>query len=230
MRIVSISGLIGSGKDTAAEHLVQVYGYTRLSFSKPLKDITATLFGWDRDMVEGLTADHRKKREEVDEWWSEKLDMDVTPRSMLQMMGTEVMRQNLHQDIWVLAAERWVLSQNDDARIVITDARFFNELEMVNKMGGNTVGIYRKLPTWLDDFYSKTDKNFRDWAGVSFMDAARIHENIKLVRDCAAKALRDLKVSLHQSEWEHLLWNDYKKIIDNTSGIAHLHEQVDEIG
>ena len=36
--LIGIVGLIGSGKDTAAEHLVTQHGYIRDSFAKSLKD------------------------------------------------------------------------------------------------------------------------------------------------------------------------------------------------
>jgi hypothetical protein len=230
MKLISISGLIGSGKDTAADRLVTKHGYQRVSFAKPLKDIASTLFGWDRTMLEGGTPDARSRREMVDDWWSEKLDLEVTPRYMLQLLGTEVMRNTLHNDIWVLAAERWLTLQEDDARIVITDARFFNELSMIKSLGGKALGIYRHIPKWLDKFYSVTDSTVRMESGSSFMEVdLSSAAQAKQVRVAGAHALNVIEVKLHQSEWEHLLWNDYDTLIDNTKTLEHLYEQVDSI-
>ena len=51
--LIGICGLIGSGKDTVAERLVNEHGYKRDSFAKSLKDAVASMFNWDRDMLEG---------------------------------------------------------------------------------------------------------------------------------------------------------------------------------
>lgn len=230
MKVLSVSGLIGSGKDTVADRLVTVHGYTRVSFAKPLKDIAATLFGWDRTMLEGGTAEARNQREVVDEWWSDKLDLEVTPRYMLQLLGTEVMRKTLHDDIWVLAAERWLSNQDENARIVITDARFFNELSMIKGIGGKTLGIYRSTPKWLDKFYSVADSAVRMQIGKSFMDAdLQVKATAKQVQVAGAHALKIIEVKLHHSEWEHLLWNEYDTLLNNTGTLEQLYEQVDSI-
>ena len=51
--LIGICGLIGSGKDPVAERLVNEHGYKRDSFAKSLKDAVASMFNWDRDMLEG---------------------------------------------------------------------------------------------------------------------------------------------------------------------------------
>lgn len=47
--IISISGLIGSGKDTIADYLVITHGFRRESWAGALKDAVSVVFGWDRD-------------------------------------------------------------------------------------------------------------------------------------------------------------------------------------
>jgi len=51
----------------------------------------------------------------------------VTPRSLLEWLGTDVMRANLRDDVW-LAAVTEPLAPATTPRVVITDARFPNEL------------------------------------------------------------------------------------------------------
>ena len=100
--IIGVCGLIGSGKDTIADYLVNVHEYRRESFANSLKDAVAHVFGWDRTMLEGRTREAREWREQVDPWWVERLGMpDLTPRLMLQLWGTEVCRKNFHDDIWI---------------------------------------------------------------------------------------------------------------------------------
>ena len=45
--LIGIVGLIGSGKDTVAERLVQKHGYIKDSFAKSLKDAVAAMFNWN---------------------------------------------------------------------------------------------------------------------------------------------------------------------------------------
>ena len=102
--IIGICGLIGSGKGTVADILEEHHSFDKVSFADTLKNAAATIFRWDRAMLEGDTKDSREKREQVDEWWAERLDiLDFSPRYLLQYLGTEVMRNNLHPDIWVIS-------------------------------------------------------------------------------------------------------------------------------
>lgn len=148
--IISISGLIGSGKDTVADYLCQVYGFKRMSFAASLKDSVASIFNWDRDWLEGRTKFSREWRENKDEWWSKRLGMHITPRFILQNWGTELFRNSFHEDIWVASLENKLSKTDND--IVITDSRFKNELSAVKSVGGTTIRIFRgNNPNWHQD-------------------------------------------------------------------------------
>ena len=98
--IIGITGLIGSGKDTVANLFVE-RGCTQDSFAAPLKDVCSSIFGWDRNMLEGDTVESRDFRETPDMFWTRKLGIDnFTPRLALQLMGTEVLREHFHKDIF----------------------------------------------------------------------------------------------------------------------------------
>lgn len=149
--IIGITGLIASGKDTAADYLIRFHGFKKLSYAGTLKDTVAAVFGWDREMLEGTTQSSREWREQVDEWWAERLGLPhLTPRWILQYWGTEVCRKNFHNDIWVASVENQIRRSGDN--IVITDCRFKNELDAIKKSGGITVRIERgEQPDWLVD-------------------------------------------------------------------------------
>ncbi len=152
MNVIGICGLIGSGKDTIAGTLEGI-GWLRYSMARPLKDMTAMLFGWPRDLVEGSTLESRAWREQKDEWWSNRLGFDVTPRWALQYIGTDIMRKNFHDDIWVAYMEKFV---QDNDHVVISDIRFPNEIEAVRRLGGEVWQVHRNpLPYWWDEAKSK---------------------------------------------------------------------------
>jgi hypothetical protein len=148
--IIGFVGFIGSGKDTAADYLVNFHGYRRDSFANTLKDAVACVFGWDRTLLEGRTKEAREWREQVDTWWAERLNMpNLTPRLMLQLWGTEVCRNGFHDDIWIASLENKMRKTSDN--IVISDVRFPNEIKAIHNAGGIVVRIKRGAdPEWYD--------------------------------------------------------------------------------
>lgn len=146
--IIGLVGLIGSGKDTAADFLVNQHGWRRDSFAAPLKDAVATIFGWDRELLEGRTTESRNWRECVDAWWSQRLGTTITPRHVLQLWGTEVVRNGYHNDMWVASLENRIRKTQDN--VVITDCRFPNEIEAIQRSGGRVFRIQRGPdPSWV---------------------------------------------------------------------------------
>ena len=148
--IIGICGLIGAGKDTAADYLVNFHEFKRESFANTLKDAVASVFGWDREMLEGRTKHAREWREEIDPWWSERLEMpNLTPRLILQRWGTEVCRKGFHDDIWIASLENKLRKSGDD--VVISDCRFPNEIKAIRNAGGRVIRIKRGLdPEWFN--------------------------------------------------------------------------------
>jgi dephospho-CoA kinase len=148
--IIGFVGFIGSGKDTAADYLVNTHEFRRDSFANTLKDAVAAVFGWDRILLEGRTKEAREWREKVDPWWAERLNMpNLTPRWILQYWGTEVCRHGFHDDIWIASVENKLRNTTDN--IVISDVRFPNEIAAIKKQGGLIICIERGVkPHWYD--------------------------------------------------------------------------------
>ena len=146
--IIGVCGFIGSGKDTVADYLVNFHDFRRDSFAATLKDAVASVFGWDRELLEGRTKEAREWREQVDLWWSKRLDMpDLTPRWVLQYWGTEVARRAFHDDIWIASLEHKLQASGDN--IVISDCRFPNEIKSIKNTGGKVIWVQRgELPEW----------------------------------------------------------------------------------
>ena len=147
-KIIGLIGFIGSGKDTVADYLVEKYNFERLSFAGTLKDAVAAVFGWNREMVEGKTKEAREWREQVDPWWAERLGISkLSPRWVLQQWGTEVCRQNFHDDIWIASLEHQLITT--EKNIVISDCRFPNEINAIRTQGGTVGRVFRgSNPSW----------------------------------------------------------------------------------
>lgn len=198
-KVVGICGLIGHGKDTAAGFLIE-QGYQRISFAGVLKDTCAALFGWDRILLEGNTPESRAFREQVDTWWANRLDIpDFTPRYALQHIGTDVFRRNFHPDIWVAACERQI--EMTDKNVVISDCRFYNELNVIKRLGGKTAVVWRnEKPTWWE------------WAVKANQGSLEANHIMN-------------EGDVHPSEWSWAGWNfDFR--INNTSTLDDLKSEV----
>jgi len=163
--LIGVVGLIGSGKDTVSKRLEQRHGFRRDSFAKSLKDAVSVMFNWDREMLEGNGDDSRQWREQPDEFWSKKFGKTVTPRWVLQHFGTEVMRQHMHDAIWIDSC----LSRYNGEPTVISDTRFQNELKTIKEHGGEIILVKRgELPTREQMQERGAHKSEWDWMGWGF--------------------------------------------------------------
>ena len=143
--IIGLVGFIGAGKGTVRDILVREHGYHGFAFADALKDAVATIFTWPRGLLEGDSNASRAFRERVDPWWSHKLGYEVTPRLILQKMGTEACRHGIADNIWIAALEKRIHGYDD---VVISDVRFPNEIDFVRSAGGIIVQVSRgDVPT-----------------------------------------------------------------------------------
>lgn len=201
--IIGVCGFIGSGKDTIADYLVNIHEFRRESFANALKDSVASVFGWDRTMLEGRTKEAREWREEVDTWWAERLAMPtLTPRWVLQYWGTEVCRKNFHDDIWIAALENKLRQAKDN--IVISDVRFPNEILSIKNAGGKIVWVQRgELPEW---YNSAIQANQGSNIGLNEMKYRKIHS----------------------SEWAWV-GTDFDSILTNDGTLEDLYSQIESV-
>jgi len=163
--LLGICGLIGSGKDTVAEHLVKHHGFKRDSFAKSLKDAVSSMFNWDRKMLEGNTSESRAWREQPDAFWSERFGKPITPRWVLQYFGTEVMRQGMYDAIWVDS----VIGRYKGENTVISDTRFINEIKTIKAHGGKIMLVKKgELPTREEMQKQGAHQSEWDWIGSDF--------------------------------------------------------------
>jgi len=142
--IIGLSGYARSGKDTVAELLVLNYGFKRMAFADGIRDALLAL--------NPILHDGHRLNEIVQMYGWEVAKAKDEVRRLLQVMGTEVGRQQIHQDVWV-----WRLFNkiDTDERIVIPDVRFPNEARMVEERGGEVWRINRQSHGAVNDHVSE---------------------------------------------------------------------------
>lgn len=166
--IIGIAGAIGSGKDTAAQHLVHAHGFTRYSWAGTVKDCLAAIFSWDRTLLEGHTPESRAWRDSVDTWWAQRLGIaHFTPRWAMQHYGTDIMRSHFHSDIWVAALERKLHDPNPYRNIVVSDCRFTNELDAIAALGGITLCVRRNST---ENISHSSEQQWREYSYDYYID------------------------------------------------------------
>lgn len=207
--IIGICGLIGAGKDTAADYLVNDHKFRRESFANTLKDAVSQVFGWDRTLLEGRTKEARAWREQVDTWWANRLNMpNLTPRLMLQLWGTEVCRSGFHDDIWIASLENKLRNTNDD--VVITDCRFPNEIKAIKAADGIVVRVRREPEP---DWYNAAISANQGPVGNSAWSLSK------------AK-LAQLKIHASETSW---IGTEFDAVIDNNGTMDHLYLQLNDL-
>lgn len=202
--IIGISGFQGSGKDTVADHLVNVHGFRRISFAGTLKDAIAQVFGWDREMLEGRTKASREWREQIDTWWAKRLNIpNLTPRWILQYWGTEVCRKSFHDDIWIASVEHKMMFLEDN--VVLSDVRFPNEIQSIKNAGGLMIRTCRgPEPEWYN-------------LGLQH----NLHKSEEANREL-------IKLGVHASEtaW---IGTEFDAVLNNNGTIDELYTQVNDL-
>ena len=162
---------------TAAQWLDTYSDWKIKKFADKLKDIVCIIIGCTREQLEDREF---KEKELGEEWWyykgkygslipfsdgnkrnSEDL-IKLTPRKLLQLLGTEYGRKIIHPNIWVNAlmsgyngvicskkkSNDFVLAGEEEIYVkypnwIITDVRFPNEAKAIKDRGGILIRIER---------------------------------------------------------------------------------------
>jgi len=212
MKIITLVGYHGSGKTITASILEKYHGYSPFSFADALKDVSCSIFGYDRVMIDGRTKEHREQREKIDYWWAQKLGIpNFCPLKSLEIIGTDVMRQYFNPNIWIYAVERRLSILPVDAKIVIVDARYPNEIEMVNKMGSKIAKIIGpNVPSWEDVGIAAASGDIN---AIEYFKKCEIHDS----QWSWLSSPVDLVIENQSQDFDKLKSEIRKKIIDATA-------------
>ncbi len=200
-QIIAVCGFIGSGKSTITDYLISNHNYITFGFADSLKHVISDVFGWPVEMLMGHTVESRIWREQVDEWWSKRLNMPgLTPRKVLQNWGTDLFRNTFHDEIWIASVERKL--NTIDGNIIISDCRFPNEATALKKLNAKLIEVY-KLP-------------LLEWYYVALNDL-KYNRNLMPI----------YYPNIHNSEWAWLNL-DFDARFNNNKTKQDLYNQIDQ--
>ena len=128
MTLIGLVGTKGVGKDTVGDYLT---GYTKRAFATPIKEACAILFNVPITSFEGELKEVPIKKHKM------------SPRQMLQLVGTDMFREKVHAKFWIRHFQDWYALHGVDRNVVVTDVRFQNEVDAIKALGGVVVRILR---------------------------------------------------------------------------------------
>lgn len=134
-RIIGISGRAGSGKNAVAG---MIPGATVVQLADPLYAGLSTMFG----IPEALLRNRDFKVSTVP-------GVGLSPRKLLQTLGTEWGRDTIRDDIWLVMLSRRVeqFAAAGVPVVAVADVRFENEAAWIRERGGEVWHVYRHGPT-----------------------------------------------------------------------------------
>jgi hypothetical protein len=134
VKIIGFHGIAGAGKDTAAFAIKELEQNTDVfAFAGPLKEACKILFNFSHDQLH-----HPVVKEELDERW------EKSPRQILQWLGTDILRNHINQDFFVMNMKQRIEASQAEF-IIISDVRFDNEAEFIRSLGGKVIKIERNM-------------------------------------------------------------------------------------
>jgi hypothetical protein len=132
MKLVGLLGTKGVGKDTVADYMVSHYNFEKRAFASPIKEACAILFQLPISKFEG------EDKEVCDVHHH-----GLSPRQMMQLLGTDFFRDQVSQDFWIDHFKKWYAARDSSRPVVVTDVRFQNEVDVIKALGGTVVRIIR---------------------------------------------------------------------------------------
>ena len=121
----------GTGKDQSALHLMKKYGFNRRAFADSLKNACQMVFMFTEAQVRG------ELKEVTDPFWG------VTPRLVLQLVGTECFRKGFAHDVWIRSLHCYVKEHSRPYDLVVPDVRFPDEADAIKSWGGIVIRLDR---------------------------------------------------------------------------------------
>jgi len=177
--IIGLSGYAQVGKDTVANHLVEKYGFVKVSFADPIREALYRLDPRIRiDEFNGASlvsaVDHMG--------WEEVKRLSSDARELLQRLGTEVGREMFGDDFW---ANQGLLRAKEHKNVVFADTRYKNEANAIVKSGGQIWRINKPGSKPVNSHTSEVDLddyNF-DWVIPNYVGVKEMLEVVDKIME-----------------------------------------------
>lgn len=159
--IIGLAGKKRVGKSTIAEVLCREHDFCEIILAGPLKAGLGAMFA-----AGGIDDFSELPKEQIIP------ELSVSPRHLMQTLGTEWGRRLVRDDIWLVMAENRMRRDYriGNKRFVVSDIRFENEAAWVRSLGGVVMHIHNpRLHAVQDDHASE--------AGVEFLDGDAFFNN-----------------------------------------------------
>lgn len=137
-RLIGLCGFARSGKDSVGQILEDDCGFRPVSFAQALKNIAAEM---NPMLCYSGTFTSLARMFAVYEDWDAVKENCPSSREFLQNLGVAC-RDQIGKDVWVNALARRI-SESPGSRFVVTDCRFFNEVDWIRSQGGEVWRVTR---------------------------------------------------------------------------------------
>lgn len=139
--LIGLNGALNSGKSTVANYLRVEHNFKVIAYADKLKESASELFAISRKSWDEWKRDPRYKVKIV---FEDPLEGDImlhelNTREFLQRYGTEAHRNIFGTNFWINATLGNL--KHDKKRIVVHDARYENEIERIQQLGGVCVRV-----------------------------------------------------------------------------------------
>lgn len=164
--IIAISGKKQHGKNTVA-YIVNKYTNNKfkvVAFADKLKDFVCTLINCSRKDLENEDFKNNPLSKEWDYLDDNCVQRKMTPRILMQKIGTEGMRDNVHNNVWINGT---LCNYNDKCNWIITDLRFKNEFERLKELNAIIIRVNRSNIISNDEH--KSEKELDDYKSFDFI-------------------------------------------------------------
>jgi hypothetical protein len=214
-------------------HLKSVW--IQKSFAHKIKQIICILLGCTMEQLEDPIF---KETPLGEEWWCWKIVLEggygthlypyslpkpkniqglnlvkMTPRMLMQMLGTEFGRDMVHPNLWVNA----LMNEYKRQKWLVTDVRFFNEAKAIKDRGGILIRVNRDFTpkegdeiqikvfsNWSKVLYSHTDNNGYHYGYGS--DGYKYKST--LIRPITDNHFSETALDSYQ-DWDYVIDNNY---------------------
>lgn len=165
MIIIALTGAATSGKGIVSKRLTDYHDFFPTRFADPIKRMLAVGLGLSAEQLDG-----REKQTPMPDFGG------LTPRHLMQTLGTEWGRRMVHSDVWVNAWRRHMSTYGD--RIVVDDLRFPNEAMCIRALGGTIWRVNRPSVPVMDHVSERfireiaVDREIQNASTISALAAA----------------------------------------------------------